>query len=738
MESTKNISHEFFKKCEEIELGKLVAVENFSLIEAMSVIELMDPKMDSGMVRMKQHTNLEELIVQGLYNDNLQRQIATIDATFALLVAWLEGASLPTTVWTNVLIANSEDVSHDVYGPFAQSFIHIIKIVTHIIQNSCTFEEEDFNCHVPFHVITSTPREVAVRQLREVIAKLAKESQTITATAGETDQSKHLLAIGARLEMCCLFIEVLTWLAPSPRDDSEAKKKKKKGKKGKRVEDEEEEEYEEEDVVMFQPQFPQAQASSKRLEKVSYAIAETVNMGQAAPDGVDGNFDWLLAIEPDLNRAHLPVTFPRKIVVPDRKTALNYITKLAKRIHHICETVPTATNDLTSLFYFARSFNLDNSCVLTRSLVQLVIFPVDEHIFGDMSRTMAEPLTISLRDNFAPLVLQKGSPAYQDPICVKLLEYFISAMTKVALNVFQLFGCNLARQRDRLVTAISQMGNCRIQANQIEIRTEELMRKLNSCELFKFVDAPHHSCSTFVFNNLIALITHYFELSLRMDLFVPYEFTYIYWYMGDILARWQIGTMERSQEMQMAGWKNNPLSNSSNRRSRERAKGEEALRKRLQVNQYQMIQQYGICQLCEGIVKLSIILMRMAKIKVPAWSVDSEKIRYEARMAPFKPLGSPLYINYEQYKNLSSVEEHFRSPPEPLMEQTIEHFQSAILHFEKILDKPEVQEDSATYLKVAKTNLVGSRLMSNRDVSSRKVEWIFLDECPIFPILKIS
>jgi Mak10 subunit, NatC N(alpha)-terminal acetyltransferase len=50
----KEITNEFFSSVQELELGELLHYEMFGLFEAMSAIEMMDKKMDIGMIDGKE------------------------------------------------------------------------------------------------------------------------------------------------------------------------------------------------------------------------------------------------------------------------------------------------------------------------------------------------------------------------------------------------------------------------------------------------------------------------------------------------------------------------------------------------------------------------------------------------------------------------------------------------------------------------------------------------------------
>ncbi len=82
----------------------------FGLFEAMSAIEMMDPKMDAGMAKgnFKQRKPLtfNEAFEQKLlpWDSATPEEFVTIfDHTLACLVTWHEGHSLAQTVFTNLV-----------------------------------------------------------------------------------------------------------------------------------------------------------------------------------------------------------------------------------------------------------------------------------------------------------------------------------------------------------------------------------------------------------------------------------------------------------------------------------------------------------------------------------------------------------------------------------------------------------------------------------------------------------
>lgn len=103
-------------------LGELAKSNSFHLGEAMSAIEIMDPKMDAGMIPMEKDLGLENAIKVTFYYDQnfqfflfimilnfktgklnykdmpLPELIATMDATLSSIVTWLHAQPLDQTV----------------------------------------------------------------------------------------------------------------------------------------------------------------------------------------------------------------------------------------------------------------------------------------------------------------------------------------------------------------------------------------------------------------------------------------------------------------------------------------------------------------------------------------------------------------------------------------------------------------------------------------------------------------
>ncbi|GIY71614.1 n-alpha-acetyltransferase 35, NatC auxiliary subunit [Caerostris extrusa] len=136
-----DVTQEFIEATEELKLGQLLHDDMFGLFEAMSAIEMMDPKMDAGMMCNRGNKKADKLKIKDL---TVEEQIGIIDATLACLVTWLEGHSLAQTVFTNLYLQKPHLVEDKIIRAFSIHSLKVLEVIRDFINKACVFEEEDF------------------------------------------------------------------------------------------------------------------------------------------------------------------------------------------------------------------------------------------------------------------------------------------------------------------------------------------------------------------------------------------------------------------------------------------------------------------------------------------------------------------------------------------------------------------------------------------------------------------
>ncbi|KAF1752296.1 hypothetical protein GCK72_018850 [Caenorhabditis remanei] len=872
-----DVSAEFFELCSGLEVGELVTVPMFQLSDVMSAIELLEPKMDVG-VNSHSIKTLQSAIQQGLYEEDMPMQLAIMDATIAMLVAWLEGSSLGTTLWTNVMLTNVHSMDHPMFYSFSAGMNLLVRNIYSLINNVGNLEElpEDFNPQSHFMGTKYTPRDEIINLMRNQMECIRSAGEFWNNKTGSLRVLQISSAVASRLDFIAILLEIMAVLVPPEiedpnyahkihlgntvidekdyeafveggqvgktvekaaknKDKTEAaetvqqvktkveknnkkgngkkgnkKKDKKKGKQagGEKVDknveevidsihqdklqqkkeqekpksspkslekkiqpggkkndqnkeegeekpkespccsglycdeandvDEEEiddEDYEYEEIIQFTPDFAKAGMLAQKFIKCCEHIEHTYHLGRRGPDDLDLDYTWLMPFDAKACVRLIPACFPRNVKIPTRKEAVRWWRNCAQRILDISHCTPNSVKDVYSMFYFAQMFTF-NSCVFTKSLLQVCMFPVDNHLLGK-SMTIGEPIEVALKTGFIPQVLVKDSPVYNDQIACNLYDTFMNNMMKCIITSYSSFGCNLTRQRDRLEMAIEELAQLQFHAGKLETRTDEVMLASNMIDE-KQQNVSFHSVATFVFHNLLAIIHYYFELGFYMDLYVPYEFPYMFWFLGDVDARWMLTTLERSQEIQINYWKGCSLSTSVNpRHQKEKQQKEEQLKKRLAGLQCSIMNQFAMTMISKGIIKMSVVLVRKGMVKIPEGGEEAERLRFERRFECLQNLGPPLTVTYEQYKLTSGIDALYEEDISLLISSACDHFASAKAQLEKMDIAIEQNRDTINLHRIAKANLVATNLLK-LGLKDRKMEWGFYEDYPIYPYLKIS
>lgn len=145
-----NITSDFREAVQDLELGELLHDVHFGLYDAMSAIEMMDPKMDAGMLcnrGTKKAKSFEESVEDGsLKLDNLTNAelIGIIDNTLACIVSWLEGHSLAQTVFINLYLHKPYLIEDRTLKAFSIATYKLLEIIKDYIIKAIVYEEEDF------------------------------------------------------------------------------------------------------------------------------------------------------------------------------------------------------------------------------------------------------------------------------------------------------------------------------------------------------------------------------------------------------------------------------------------------------------------------------------------------------------------------------------------------------------------------------------------------------------------
>lgn len=133
--------------CQDLHEGDLIHGDNFNLFAAMSALEIMDPKMDSGMAST--YYSLDEAIENGAapvpVSDDKTTDVRCIidifDHILACEATWHKGHSLAQTVYSCLYLLRPERTSsHALLHSFCQIIRATCKAVLSVVSDSRTHE----------------------------------------------------------------------------------------------------------------------------------------------------------------------------------------------------------------------------------------------------------------------------------------------------------------------------------------------------------------------------------------------------------------------------------------------------------------------------------------------------------------------------------------------------------------------------------------------------------------------
>ncbi|KAK7073410.1 N-alpha-acetyltransferase 35 NatC auxiliary subunit, partial [Halocaridina rubra] len=186
-----NITADFFHATKDLQLGELLHDDIFGLFEAMSAIEMMDPKMDAGMMcnRGKKVLNFDQAVKAGalkLNNLTMEELVGIMDSMLACLVTWLEGHSAAQTILTCLYLHKPLSIEDRALRAFSIQTLKLIAIINNIVHSASVFEEEDFQPALYGYGVCSEVTEArAGGMMREVEEELQRAVKATRNRQGE-------------------------------------------------------------------------------------------------------------------------------------------------------------------------------------------------------------------------------------------------------------------------------------------------------------------------------------------------------------------------------------------------------------------------------------------------------------------------------------------------------------------------------------------------------------------------
>ncbi|XP_064608764.1 N-alpha-acetyltransferase 35, NatC auxiliary subunit-like [Liolophura sinensis] len=674
--------------------------EVFGLFEAMSAIEMMDPKMDAGMmcnqIKRKVMT-LEKSVEAGtvkIKDLSAEEQIGITDATLACMVTWLEGHSLAQTVFTNLYLHNPYIIEDRCTKAISMCFLKIVDLIRDRINRANVFEEEDFQPMTYGFKMCGDVTDVRVMgMMKEVEDEYNRVLKNTRVKSGEerdaATEKKHELAVAVhtRIRFYRLFLSMLISFT---KDKCEG--------------------------------VPQAQKILEQLTELVPIMKKTEPLGiQPEQREVTKNdYPTIMGFEPIINQRLLPPTFPRYTVIKSRSEALSYLEQLADKLKVVC-ALPSVSS-LHSILEIFLDFSKSAPCVLSRSLLQLTFLPPSRKIFGTI--TVVDAIKDTIRNFIAPPSLIAKSLLYNNPQAKEYVDGFLSHAVRPICTIYQITGHNRARQRDKWAHLMEDMASLQDEADKVDAYLHNILMKTDPSR-------QHLACfGTWVLYHTLQVMIHYTLSGFELELYATYEYHYVFWYLHELLYAWLASTLTRassflSEHEALTEQQTKGRSNKKNKK-----------KKKPKPNGKELLLTQGAQQLCGGYYKALVGFRLDGKMKQPSFEFDSEEVRYTHRFSPFGNVITPPMVQYTQFCEMSDLNRYeFPLSAAEMYSMAYKCFYQAKAIYESISNP---SEEVQNLIKIAKTNFVVMKLlMGGHKKDSQSPPEFEFNHSKVFPVIKI-
>uniref|UniRef100_A0A3B4A0S7 N-alpha-acetyltransferase 35, NatC auxiliary subunit n=1 Tax=Periophthalmus magnuspinnatus TaxID=409849 RepID=A0A3B4A0S7_9GOBI len=687
-----DITHEFKGA---LNLGELLH-DKFGLFEAMSAIEMMDPKMDAGMIGNQVNRkvlNFEQAIKEGVIKVkdlSYPELIGIIDTCFCCLqITWLEGHSLAQTVFTCLYVHNPDLIEEPPLKAFALGILKVCDIAREKVNKAAVFEEEDFQAMTYGFRMANNVTDLRVTMLKDVEDELQRKVKSTRSRQGEQRdpevelEHQQCLALFNRIKFTRLLLTAL--IAFTKKETSSVS---------------------------------EAQKLVAQAADLLSPIHSSIQHGIQSQNDTTKGHPIMMGFEPLVNQRLLPPTFPRYAKIIKRDDMVAYFSKLIERIKTVCDVINT-TNLHGILQDFFCEFSEQSPCVLSRSLLQTTFLIDNKKVFG--THLMQDMIKDALRYFVSPPVLSYCC-LFNNHQAKDYIDSFVTHCSRPFCSLIQIHGHNRARQRDKLGHILEEFATLQDEAEKVDAALHSLLMKLEP-------QRQHLAClGTWILYHNLRIMIQYLLSGFELELYSMHEYYYVY-YLSEFLYAWLMSTLSRADSSQMAEERilEEQLKGRSSKKSKKK-------KKRPLSKEITMSQAYQ--NMCAGMYKTMVALDMDGKVRKPQFELDSEQVRYEHRFAPFNSVVTPPPVHYIQFKEMSDLKK-YNPPPgsADLYMAASKHFQQAKLILENV---PSPDPEVNRILKVAKPNIVVMKLLAGGHKKETKVMPEFdFSAHKYFPVVKI-
>ncbi|EXJ93337.1 hypothetical protein A1O1_01729 [Capronia coronata CBS 617.96] len=630
-----DITRQFRDAASRLQPGRLIKDEHFTLFEAVSALEIGDPKMDSGVLG-SDHDLEGDLDIST--SASAEETIWLMDELMCREVAWHMGYPLSQTLFTSVhlerlLWPEPKQLSEarfdrvesskprppslisDIFQPFCIGLVKCCDLVLSTITNTHYYEEEDFATQIYNRPLL---HDFPVSEVSTLLQKARMWLQASSLPPKLSD------ALKARLDLRY----ALLGLFESP-----------------------------------------SNSAGNITERLVGSIATIEQIESSAALGrPTSNEAFTLKIQRKL-ASNVP---PRPMIAIERRKAFVFLRQLITDTLMALQLLNITSSDDLLVVYQTFMAQNPQPAVYVRALLQTFLtynhavlgkFAVRDFIWQDI-QSLVRP-TVSPLDRSTEL---GSTTAVSQSQLYSQLDHFISRCSQSFLDLFRTFCLNRCRVRRTLCHAVLEWDQLQADAEEIDILAQSVCQE-------KPVSYPpgeeitfSYSLSSWVYHHKLVQLRTIVHMGFELSIYAPHELAGMCWYLS-FLSSTHLSHLERIGFFVSSQQHSQPSSPDGARAT---------LRK--------LYRQFTWLKATEALAKalhcLLVVLQRHGQLANPKPAYASHRLRYELRMRPFMHLSVPEPISVGVAQELSSLQ---KNSDQAILQQASQLSQIARKAWEEVL-----------------------------------------------------
>ncbi|XP_075651589.1 uncharacterized protein LOC142622060 [Castanea sativa] len=499
--------------CKDLRDGELIHGDNFNLFAAMSALEIMDPKMDSGIVC--KYYSIDEAIENGAApvpisinkTVDVQCTVDIIDHLLACEATWHKGHSLAQTVFSCIyLLRPDRTSSHALLHSYCRVIRATCKAVISVVSDARTHEEDDlFTMAYGLPLdgdgdekclsLLNAVEETISRQLRACKAPSSRRRVLEDMEPLQTNldlEEGYCKALLCRLRFRKHFYHVLTSMRrPQGRGLELARKHIATC-------------ISELDCIYRSSDFLRSSACGTTED----GIEDRTTASGCQPIGFDASLNCRLSAP----------TPPRAIKILSWKKAIEYFVKLLHDLDILCSY--SLDPSLEGVLQFVVQFQKSQPDLVARAHLQLLLVQ-DGKLYG--------------RDSmFAVITRAAVLPEVAKNHDVQKNEYFLQ-LGQLVINMLKILCTNAAWQRRKLGKMLQDW---RVIYVQLELAFRKEFGEVSS------IPEDENVCVK-IFQHILLWVeeqtywiaSRFLILGFELELYSPSEYCMVYWYIYVVLIK---------------------------------------------------------------------------------------------------------------------------------------------------------------------------------------------------------